>query len=336
MSGSSRETIHGSKLSIRKTAKIYGTHYRVKLTTVLSGIYLNLLFDCYIIFMSKAGKDNKDPSRGKGQSERLETQHKISGGPAGTFHEAARQHDLSIRKVMELILQELVNLHPDLNFRHRIEVPKQEINEKLASVDPKLGDVLFVQKASIRPDGGIIEVEDNRGNFRVVLVSESKHQGNDVEKILAGIKQGKGKDADLMVAGNAIERAHKNIQEFRNLMLDEIHFPYVVFLQGSNFATNTFFVDAPDGRKVKIAHDAGNLNRIDRVTASSFSMEINRNYCRNLFVQLDDNVQMLQAASLYFQSDKWSSSSMAKILLEIASTSLNVLSESLPTKLKIH
>lgn len=82
-------------------------------------------------------------------------------------------------------------------------------------------------------------------------MSDSKHQGNDVEKIRAGIKQGKKKDQDLMVAGNAIERVHKNIQEFRNLMLDEQHFPYVVFLQGSNFATGTFFADAPDGRKVR-------------------------------------------------------------------------------------
>ena len=38
-------------------------------------------------------------------------------------------------------------------------------------------------------------------------------------EIRAGIKQGKNKDADLMVAGNAIERVHKNIQENRNFML---------------------------------------------------------------------------------------------------------------------
>ena len=126
-----------------------------------------------------------------------------------------------------------------------------------------------------------------------------------LKKITAGIKQGKNKDADLMVAGNAIERVHKNILEFRNYMMDELHFPYVVFLQGSNFATSTFYVDSPDGRKIKIAHDAGNMNRIDRVTPSSFGMQINKNYCRNEFVSLEGNVQMLQAASLYFQAEPW-------------------------------
>ena len=50
-----------------------------------------------------------------------------------------------------------------------------------------------------------------------------------LKKIKAGIKQGKNKDSDFMAAGNAIERVHKNILEFRNLMIDEDHFPYVVF-----------------------------------------------------------------------------------------------------------
>ena len=267
-----------------------------------------------------------DSARSKGQSHRLQIQHELTGGPLGIFGDEAKKHDLSIREVMNGIMDALQANYPDLSFRHRSDISKQEINNELASLDPSLGQVLFIQKASIKPDGGIIEVKDKSGNYRVVLVSESKHQGNDVEKIRAGIKQGKNKDKDLMVAGNAIERVHKNIQELRNYLLDEIHFPYVVFLQGSNFATQTFFVDSPDGRQVKIAHDAGNLNRIDRVTASSYGMEINRNYCRNVFVELDDNMQMLQAASLYFQSDSWTAGDMAEILWDIASTSLEILS----------
>ncbi len=273
--------------------------------------------------------DQNESARGKGQSHRLEKQHELAGGPLGIFGDEAKRHDLSLRHVMSGIMEALQTNHPNLSFRHRPNISKREINDKLASLEPSLGQVLFVQKASIKPDGGIIEVVDKSGNYRVVLVSESKHQGNDVEKIRTGIKRGKNKDKDLMVAGNAIERVHKNIQELRNYLLDEIHFPYVVFLQGSNFATQTFFVDSPDGRKVKISHDAGNLNRIDRVTASSYGMEINKNYCRNVCVELDNHVQMLQAASLYFQSDSWSAGDMAEILWEIALTSLDILSGAL-------
>ena len=232
--------------------------------------------------------NSKKPLRGKGQSRRLEKQHELAGGPIGILGEEAKKHDFSIREVMEILMKELQACYPDLIFRHRMEISKKEINNKLFALDSKLGNVLFVQNARIKPDGGVIEVKDKSGNFRVVLVSESKHQGNDVEKIRYGIKQGKNKDKDLMVAGNAIERVHKNILELRNYMLDEVHFPYVVFLQGSNFATQTFFVETPDGRQVKISHDAGNMNRIDRVTGSSFGMEINKNYCKNVFVDLDD------------------------------------------------
>ena len=60
----------------------------------------------------------------------------------------------------------------------------------------------------------------------MVLVGEAKFQGKDVENVKAGVLVGTNKDQDLMVAGNAIERVYKNINEIRNFMLDEFHFPY--------------------------------------------------------------------------------------------------------------
>ena len=264
-------------------------------------------------------------SAGKGQSERLQKQHELSGGQAGIFGGQAKRLDVAIRFVMSEVMESLEIDWPTLRFRHRKAIAKAEINEKLASIDPDMGQVLFVEKAEIQPDGGVIEVRDKRNKYRVVLVSESKHQGNDVEKIRSGIKQGKNKDQDLMAAGNAIERTHKNVQELRNFMLDESHFPYVIFFQGFNFATETFIVQTPDGRSVRIGHDDGSLNRIDRVTASSYGMKINRNYCRNAFIELDGKTQMLQAASLYFRADPWPPEAMAKILREVALTSIDVL-----------
>ena len=68
----------------------------------------------------------------------------------------------------------------------------------------------------------------------MILVSEAKYQGKDIENIKRGILVGKNNNQDLMVAGNAIERAHKNIAEIANYMLSESHFPYVLFLEGSN------------------------------------------------------------------------------------------------------
>ena len=208
--------------------------------------------------------------KGKGQALRLRIQQELGGGPLSIFGAAAQKHDLAIREVTAGVLIKLAEEFPSLEFRQRSSLTKKEINKKLQSFDSRLGQTLFVKSASIRPDGGITEVMDRHGNWRIILVGESKHQGNDIENILAGVLQGKNKNQDFMAAGNAIERMHKNVLEVRNYMLNEKHFPYTVFLQGSNFAIESFDLIRPDGRVVKVEHESGMLNRIDRVTASSF------------------------------------------------------------------
>lgn len=269
--------------------------------------------------------------KGKGQALRLSIQQELGGGPLSIFGEAAQKHDLSIREVTAGVLSVLAEEFPNLEFRQRDSLSKQEIHQKLASLDPRLGKALFVASSSIRPDGAITEVKDHYGGWRVVLIGESKHQGNDIEKIIAGVKQGKSKDQDFMVAGNAIERVHKNILEIRNFMIDEKHFPYVVFLQGSNFATESFVIESSDGRIVEVIHNSGMLNRIDRVTASSFGREINKNYCENITISAGGTQHMLQIASLYFQAQPWEAKKMAEIMLDVARTSLKVIGGALAT-----
>jgi len=267
--------------------------------------------------------------KGKGQALRLGIQQELGGGPLTIFGAAAQKHDLSIREVTAGVLVKLTEEFPNLEFQLRTSLSKREINAKLSGFDPRLGQALFVESASIRPDGGITEVKDRNGKWRVILVGESKHQGNDVEKILAGVLQGKNKDQDFMAAGNAIERMHKNVLELRNFMVDEKHFPYVVFLQGSNFATESFEVMRPDGRVVKIVHDSGFLNRIDRLTASSLSREINQNYCENITVRTGEFEHMFQIASLYCKAQPWEVKEMAERMLDVARTSLRMLADDL-------
>jgi len=175
----------------------------------------------------------------KHQSLRLTTQHLLSKGVIGIFGELARSHDMNVSEVSKLVIVELQQEYPQLSFRYRESVKKAEINAALQKIDTSLGQTLFVSNSSIRPDGGIIEVKDDSGNWRIILVSEAKHQGKDIENIQKGQLVGKNNDQDLMAAGNAIERSHKNISEIANLMLSESHFPYVLFLEGSNFLTET-------------------------------------------------------------------------------------------------
>lgn len=267
----------------------------------------------------------------KNQSTRLTLQHKESHGVEGIFGEDAKLHDLTVGEISLHIVARLKEDYPQLTFRYRQSIEKEEINEALQQVDPSLGQTLFVKNASIIPDGGIVEVQDDNDNWRVVLVSEAKHQGNDIENIKKGELVGKNSDRDLMEAGNAIERSHKNISEIANFMLAESHFPYVLFLEGSNFLTETIKVTRPDGRVVTLEYNSGMLNRLDRLTAANYGMPINTNLCKNRFVKHGDKTIMLQAASIYTQGDgrSWDKNRMFDIMLEISKTSLQVLGSDL-------
>ena len=130
----------------------------------------------------------------KSQSARLTYQHKESQGVNGIFGLEAKKHDSNTSKISHLAMETLKKLYPKLTFRYRKSVDKKEINEKLQNLDAYLGQTLFVENASIIPDGGIIEVKDDKGAWRVVLVSEAKHQGKDIENIIRGILVGTGKD----------------------------------------------------------------------------------------------------------------------------------------------
>ncbi|MDE7085518.1 MAG: restriction endonuclease, partial [Prevotella sp.] len=234
----------------------------------------------------------------KNQSSRLTIQHRESQGVVGIFGIEAKKHDQTTGDISHVVLKALEQKYPQLTFRYRQSIEKKEINEALQKVDSYLGQTLFVENASIIPDGGIIEVQDDKKNWRIVLVSEAKHQGKDIENIEKGELVGKKKDQDLMAAGNAIERSHKNISEIANMMLSESHFPYVLFLEGSNFLTETIHVTRPDGRVVTLEYNSGMLNRLDRLTAANYGMPINTNLCKNRFIKHEDKTIMLQAASI--------------------------------------
>ncbi len=267
----------------------------------------------------------------KNQSKRLTEQHKESMGVMGIFGDRAKAHDITITDVSRYLIQYLEKEYPQLSFRFRSIIRKEEINQALQKIDKDLGQTLFVENASIRPDGGIVEVMDDEGNWRVVLVSEAKHQGKDIENIRKGITVGRDGSQDTMVAGNAIERSHKNISELANLMLGESHFPYVLFLEGSNFLTRNVSIERPDGRVVTLEYSSGRLNRLDRLTSANFGMPINSNLCKNKFVKHRDKTLMLQATSIYTQGDGevWNSEDVFDIMLEISKTSLQVLGSDL-------
>lgn len=263
----------------------------------------------------------------KNQSTRLTSQHKISQGVISIFGKGAKLHDMAVSEISQLVIEQLKKEFSQLSFRYRTAIKKEEINETLQKLDPELGQTLFVSNSSIIPDGGIIEVKDDNGIWRVLLVSEAKHQGKDIENIKKGNMVGVKNNQDLMAAGNAIERSHKNISEVANFMLSESHFPYVLFLEGSNFLTETISIKRPDGRVVTLDYNSGMLNRLDRLTCANYGMPINTNLCKNKFIKHNDKTIMLQATSIYTQGngEKWNTIKMFEIMIEVSKTSLQIL-----------
>lgn len=269
--------------------------------------------------------------KGKLQSDRLTMQQKETDGVLGIFNDDAKNHDKEVFNTSTIAKKRLEREFPKLKFRYRKNISKKEINDSLQKIDKELGQTLFLTNAEIRPYGGLIEVLDDHGNWRVVVVSEAKYQGKDIENIKAGKLVGKNNDQILMAAGNAIERAHKNVDEIANLMLAELHFPYILFLEGSNFLTQDVTVTRPDGSKYTITYNNGTLNRLDRLTAANYGMPINTNLCENKFVAYNGLNIMLQAASIYTSKDgsHWTDEEMINIMLDIARTSLRILSKDL-------
>lgn len=271
----------------------------------------------------------------KKQSNRLTSQHKESQGEIGIFGKDAKTHDSLVCSVSKEIIKKLTVKYHQLSFRYRTSISKKEINDALKKINEELGQTLFVSNSNIKPDGGLLEVKDDNGNWRIILISEAKFQGKDINNIKNGKLVGKNNNKDLMIAGNAIERSHKNISEMANYMLSEIYFPYILFLEGSNFLTKNVSIERPDGRKVKLNYNNGSINRLDRLTAANYGMPLNTNLCINKFIKLQNSKIMLQATSIFTQGDgeHWDRKEMYKIMLDVAETSIKCLAKDLSKQL---
>lgn len=165
----------------------------------------------------------------KGQSKRLAEQQKDFHGVSGILNDETMFHDTKVSNISKSVQALLEKEYPSLEFRYRKSILKQEINASLQKIDISLGQTLFVEKAEIKPDGGLLEVRDDNGHWRLILVSEAKYQGKDIENIRSGTLVGANNDQDLMTAGNAIERAYKNISEIANICFQNAIFRMFCF-----------------------------------------------------------------------------------------------------------
>jgi type II restriction enzyme len=161
-----------------------------------------------------------------------ETSTNIGGGRS-FFNEESKNIHKYAEIATDQIHKYLINKYPEYTFFHKKRITKMEIAEKLNL------DVDYSPQSNswIQPDGGVLFMK-YKGKEYPILISEVKKQGTNRIRISEGkSKQGKG---------NAIERAFKNVSEFKCFCNDLDYFPYVIFACGCDFEEGSSILDRLD------------------------------------------------------------------------------------------
>lgn len=166
-------------------------------------------------------------------SKRLRNTHTSFGGGRTIFNESAKSFETNLFSVVGEVQRELSQKYPDYAFIMQKRLSKQEVAEKLG----RKNYIPENSKSFINPDGGILYAVKN-GKKYAILISEAKKQGTNDERL----KEGKKKQS----LGNAIERAHKNYNEFCLYCKDLPYLPYVMFAFGCDFFEGSSINDRLD------------------------------------------------------------------------------------------
>ena len=226
-------------------------------------------------------------------SDRLRKTHTRDGGGKHIFNDEAKTHEEFVKCGGEEVLDILQANHPDIKFHRENIIYKEDINNRLKKSNSEFGSYLEIQGSSIRPDGGIIFMTFN-GEQYPVLIHEAKKQGTNV----ARAKEGKRKQAK----GNAIERAHKNVNEIRNYMRGYTYFPYVIHATGCDFE---------DGSSIK-----------DRMGALTMGQPYNQIYIENPTNNYGDQEQLV---TVFVRDRYYTPAEMCDNLLQVAERSIDII-----------
>lgn len=147
----------------------------------------------------------------------------------------------------------------------------------------------YFDTSNIRPDGGILFIQDRQGREYPILIAEVKNQGTNDMRLKEGLAP--------QARGNAIERLGKNVIGLRTALSAESIFPFVCFGYGCDFA------------------DSSSI--LDRVVTIGMFGKLNTTY---LFNEGDGG--KFNRGSFYFRARQWTVKEMAEVMYDIASRSV--------------
>lgn len=189
--------------------------------------------------------------------------------------------DVAIAAVI-LLLQEK---YPQLTFRHEKKMMLSEIISLLSKAYPEQAQYFSrtLSTSFIKPDGGFVFAKNDRGQERLILVSEVKRQGTNDRRAEEGLPN--------QAKGNAIERLGKNLIGIKAIFKNEGVLPFVCFGQGHDFQ---------EGSSI-----------LDRVITMNEFFPLN-----TIFVEKDH--LPFEPVSMYFRYEDWTVDEMAALLFQIA------------------
>ena len=215
----------------------------------------------------------------------------------GIFNEEARGHEGDMQESVTKLIPVLRKEFPNIEFVWKKKITKREIVSK---VNPKVPYSSEVAASFVSPDGGVVYAIIN-GKKYPILISEAKKQGTHfwesdgitLKKNLTKKQRALALSGKEQGRGNAIERAYKNIDEFKLFCEDLNYFPYVLFACGKDFESGSSILD-----------------RLDAMT---------RYEPRNVNYVADSK----QKVTAYVQEDYFTANDMFAKIYEVAKTSLN-------------
>jgi len=201
----------------------------------------------------------------------------------------SKKMDRDIDIVMSALLKEIKRKHPSLSFEHKKRLVLTEIISELGRDYPQYAaDFSSVMKESfMKPDGGFLYATDKKGNTKLILIAEVKHQGTNDKRATEGLpKQAKG---------NAIERLGKNLIGIRAIFKNEAIIPFVCFGSGDDFQKGSTI--------------------LDRVVTMNDFFPLNKVYVEKKHLPFEP-------VSMFFRQKDWSTKEMVKILKKTTENSI--------------
>lgn len=174
-----------------------------------------------------------------------------------------------------------------LSWEDKLEISL--IVKDLKQHNPNIDFFHFFDNTFLKPDGGILYINDKHGKRYPILIAEAKRQGTNDMRAKEGLKK--------QARGNAIERLGKNLIGFRTWLAHEDIFPFVVFGEGNDFSNESSI--------------------LDRVATMSMFSPMNRIELKRV-----SGNQAFHRGSFFFRERVWQANEIQPILKEIAEGSI--------------